>query len=234
MTAALLAAAAACSGQGGLAPMARTDTAPAVPAERDGYYAAGPKDQQLDPANHSYFATVKTDGGDIKFELWPSLAPQNVNAFVFLARAGFYDGLAFHRVIPDFVIQGGDPLGTGLGGPGFGLPAELHADDPVPMRAGAVAMARVSSLPDSAGSQFFIVTGDGQPVQNLTGLYTVIGWVTDGLDVARAVAQGDVMRSVTVTAKAVGASEVSADGVRVAGGDEGAGAVGAPTATRQP
>lgn len=234
VTAALLAAAAACSGGGGLAPVARTDTAPAVPAERDGYYAAGPKDQQLDPANHSYFATVKTDGGDIKFELWPSLAPQNVNAFVFLARAGFYDGLAFHRVIADFVVQGGDPLGTGLGGPGFGLPAELQADDPVPMRAGAVAMARVSSLPDSAGSQFFIVTGDGQPVQNLTGLYTVIGWVTDGLDVARAVAQGEVMRSVTVTAKAVGASEVSADGVRVAGGDEGAGTVGAPAATRQP
>ena len=214
VTTALLAAATACSGGGGLAPLERTDPAPAAPAERDGYYAAGPKDQQLDPANHSYFATVATADGDIEFELWPALAPQNVNAFVFLARAGFYDGLPFHRVIADFVVQGGDPLGTGLGGPGFGLPAELHADDPVPMRAGAVAMARVSSLPNSAGSQFFIVTGDGQPVQNLTGLYTVIGWVTDGLEAARAVAQGDVMRSVTVTAKGVGASEVSADGVR--------------------
>jgi cyclophilin family peptidyl-prolyl cis-trans isomerase len=178
VTTALLAAATACSGGGGLAPLERTDTAPAAPAERDGYYAAGPKDQQLDPANHSYFATVATADGDIEFELWPALAPQNVNAFVFLARAGFYDGLPFHRVIADFVVQGGDPLGTGLGGPGFGLP------------------------------------GDGQPVQNLTGLYTVIGWVTDGLEAARAVAQGDVMRSVTVTAKGVGASEVSADGVR--------------------
>ena len=135
VTTALLAAATACSGGGGLAPLERTDTAPAAPAERDGYYAAGPKDQQLDPANHSYFATVATADGDIEFELWPALAPQNVNAFVFLARAGFYDGLPFHRVIADFVVQGGDPLGTGLGGPGFGLPAELHADDPVPMRA---------------------------------------------------------------------------------------------------
>lgn len=217
----VLAVAAACGG-GGLAPFDDANAAPAVPDERDGFFAGGPLDQQLDPVNHSYFAAVATAGGDITIELWPALAPQNVNAFVFLARAGFYDGLAFHRVIADFVLQGGDPLGTGLGGPGFALPAELHAADPVPVRAGAVAMARVSSQPDSAGSQFFIVTADGQPAQNLTGLYTVIGWVTDGLDVARAVPQGERMRSVRVTARAAGASAVSPDEVRALYG------VGAP------
>lgn len=222
--AALAVATTACGAAGGLAPLDRGDAAPAVIAERDGHYAAGPSDQGLDVGKHSYFATIKTAKGEIEFQLWPDVAPQNVNAFVFLAREGFYDGLGFHRVIADFVIQGGDPLGTGLGGPGFGLPAELHADDPVPMRAGAVAMARVTSRPDSAGSQFFVVTGDGQPVRNLSGLYTVIGWLTGetGLAVARSIAQGDVMERVTVKAKDVGAGVVTADEVRAgvgAGGE---------------
>lgn len=218
---ALAASTVACGADAGLAPLARSDAAPAVIAERDGHYTAGPKDQGLDAAKHSYFATIETAKGEIELQLWPDLAPQNVNAFVFFAREGFYDGLTFHRVIADFVVQGGDPLGTGLGGPGFGLPAELHADDPVPMRAGAVAMARVTSRPDSAGSQFFVVTGDGQPVQNLTGLYTVIGWLTgkDGLAVARSIAQGDAMKSVTVRARDASASVVTADAVRAGAGD---------------
>ena len=179
------------------------------PAER-----ADPR-QALDAARYRYQATLDTDAGDITIELWPALAPHNVNAFVFLARAGFYDGLTFHRVIDGFVAQGGDPLATGLGGPGFGLPAELHATDPVPVAAGAVAMARVASRPDSAGSQFFIVTGDGQPARNLTGLYTVIGWVTDGLDVAQGLAEGDVIRHATVRARAAaGGGGLTPDEVR--------------------
>ncbi len=210
---ALATAATACGGERGLAPFAAADRAPADVAARDGRYTAGPTDQGLDPAAFRYPATIATAKGDIAIELWPQLAPHNVNAFVFLARAGFYDGLTFHRVIDGFVAQGGDPLATGLGGPGFGLPAELHATDPVPIGAGAVAMARVASRPDSAGSQFFIVTGDGQPARNLTGLYTVIGWVTDGLDVAQALAEGDVIDAVTIRPRAAGGG-LSSDDVR--------------------
>lgn len=191
-----------------------------APSGVDGVRSTGagrftaPEDQAIDAAGKSYFVTWETPKGTIEAELWPEIAPITVNSFVFLARQGFYDGLTFHRVIDGFVAQGGDPLGTGLGGPGFGLPAELHAADPVPIGAGAVAMARVASRPDSAGSQFFIVTGDGQPARNLTGLYTVIGWVADGLDVAQALAEGDVIEAVTVRTRAAAGGGLSPDDIR--------------------
>ncbi len=100
-----------------------------------------------------YFATVETSRGSFRIELRPDLAIQTVNSFIFLAGEGFYDGVAFHRVIPGFVAQGGDPTGTGSGGPGYTLPAEFSD---VPFERGTVGLARTGNDPDSGGSQFFI------------------------------------------------------------------------------
>jgi peptidylprolyl isomerase len=123
-----------------------------------------------------YSATVETTKGTFRIELRPDIAIQTVNSFIFLARQGYYDGVTFHRVIPGFVAQGGDPTGTGSGGPGYTLPAEFSD---VPFVRGTVGLAR-SDDPDSGGSQFFICYSD-QP--NLNGLYTVFGKVTEGMDV---------------------------------------------------
>ena len=139
-----------------------------------------------------YQVTIETDRGPIVMELDPGLAPVTVNNFVVKAREGFYDGLKFHRVVPDFVIQGGDPLGTGTGGPGY-----RFDDEPVKGQytAGAVAMA--NSGPNSNGSQFFICIADCR--RKLQPLYNLFGYVIDGLDVAQSIKVGDVMRSVSVS-----------------------------------
>ncbi len=129
----------------------------------------------IDPAK-KHTAIVKTVRGDLTIELLPDIAPETVNSFVFLARDGYYDGVTFHRVIPGFVAQGGDPTGTGSGGPGYTLPAEFSD---VPFERGTVAMARTND-PDSAGSQFFIAYDD-QP--DLDGQFTVFGQVVEGMDV---------------------------------------------------
>jgi len=120
-----------------------------------------------------------------------ALAPRTVNNFVSQARDGFYDGLTFHRVVPGFVIQGGDPDGTGRGGPGY-----QFADEPVRTAyvLGAVAMANAG--PDTNGSQFFICIEDCQ--DKLQPLYNLFGHVTEGIEVAQAIAVGDKMSSVTV------------------------------------
>ncbi|MDQ2650749.1 MAG: peptidylprolyl isomerase [Actinomycetota bacterium] len=120
-----------------------------------------------------------------------ALAPTTVNHFVVNARNGFYDGLTFHRVVPDFVIQGGDPEGSGRGGPGY-----KFADEPVrgEYTLGAVAMANAG--PDTNGSQFFICIDDCR--NKLQPLYNLFGYVTSGIEVAQSIAVGDVMRSVTV------------------------------------
>ncbi len=134
-------------------------------------------------------ARIVTQQGDIIFTFFPDDAPLTVASFIKLARNGFYDGLTFHRVEPGFVIQGGCPLGTGTGGPGYRLKAEfndrLHD-------AGAVAMAR-SQSPDSAGSQFYVCLEDAHFLDHN---YTVFGRVTSGLDVARRIKVGDVMKVV--------------------------------------
>jgi cyclophilin family peptidyl-prolyl cis-trans isomerase len=137
--------------------------------------------------------TIATDKGDIVMRLDASLAPTTVNNFVVNARNGFYDGLTFHRVVPEFVIQGGDPDGTGRGGPGY-----RFADEPVRAEytLGAVAMANAG--PDTNGSQFFICIDDC--TRKLQPLYNLFGYVTSGIEVAQAIAVGDVMRTVTVTA----------------------------------
>jgi len=143
-------------------------------------FAAAPP-MSIDPAKQ-YTATIATPRGDIVVELLPDVAPQTVNNFVFLARENFYNGLQWHRVLPDFMAQGGDPLGDGTGGPGYSIPAEFSEqitfDAP-----GLVAMAR-SSDPDSAGSQFFITTG---PAPFLDGQYTIFGRVVSGQEIVNGI-----------------------------------------------
>jgi cyclophilin family peptidyl-prolyl cis-trans isomerase len=130
-------------------------------------------------------------GGEIKIEFFPDDAPKTVENFVKLAKDGFYDNLVFHRVVPGFVVQGGDPKGNGTGGPGYTIKAEFNKNKHV---RGAVAMAR-SGHPDSAGSQFYI-TYAAQP--HLDGSYTVFGRVTSGMELVDQIKQGDKMKSVTI------------------------------------
>jgi cyclophilin family peptidyl-prolyl cis-trans isomerase len=139
-------------------------------------------------------ARITTEKGDIVFTFYPNEARQHAAAFIKLARAGFYDGLAFHRVEPGFVIQGGDPDGNGTGGPGYKLDAEFSK---LPHIQGTVAMAR-SSNPNSAGSQFYICLDDAP---FLNGQYTVFGQTVAGLDVVQAIRRGDVMTTVTIEPK---------------------------------
>jgi peptidyl-prolyl cis-trans isomerase B (cyclophilin B) len=147
-------------------------------------------DQVIDAAKR-YRATIATDRGDIDIALDASRAPKSVNNFVFLARDGFYDGLIFHRVVDDFVIQGGDPEGSGRGGPGYRFEDEPVQGEYIP---GSVAMA--NSGPNTNGSQFFISTVDNRG--KLTKSYNLFGQVVKGMEVVTSVRQGDVMRSVTI------------------------------------
>jgi len=134
---------------------------------------------------------IATKKGDIVFRFYPHDARQHSAAFIKLARAGFYDGLKFHRVEPRFVIQGGCPQGTGTGGPGYNLDAEFNDK---PHVKGSVAMAR-SSSPNSAGSQFYICLDDAR---FLDKQYTVFGQTVEGQDVVDSIRVGDVMEKVTI------------------------------------
>jgi cyclophilin family peptidyl-prolyl cis-trans isomerase len=172
-------------------------------------YDAPPK-MAID-VNKTYTATINTDKGKIVCELFPKDAPQTVNSFVFLARDHFYDGLTFHRVVPDFVIQGGDPNGDGSGGPGYTLPLEAK-DNPHLHDTGALAMARTND-PDSAGSQFYITLSPQHSLDpgalipdqngNITKSpgYTVFGNVIDGKDVPAKIGMGDKISSITIEEK---------------------------------
>ncbi len=151
-----------------------------------------PPARQIDPQK-KYTARINTNKGVIEIELYPQYAPVTVNNFVFLARQGFYDGVTFHRVISNFVIQGGDPTGTGRGGPGYRFQDEfvgnpLRHDGP-----GVLSMANAG--PGTNGSQFFI-THSAQP--HLDGRHTVFGKVTSGMDVVNSIRQGDVMDKVEI------------------------------------
>jgi peptidyl-prolyl cis-trans isomerase B (cyclophilin B) len=146
---------------------------------------------EIDPARN-YRATVETNRGNIVLELYPTYAPKTVNNFVFLARQGFYDGLKFHRVISNFMIQGGDPLGTGTGGPGYKFEDEV-ANNPLKHETGVISMANAGA--NTNGSQFFI-THSPQP--HLNGRHTVFGKVLEGQEVVNAVKQGDVIQKVTI------------------------------------
>ncbi|MDX1621579.1 MAG: peptidylprolyl isomerase [Nitriliruptorales bacterium] len=146
-------------------------------------YSSKPE-MQIDPSN-DYSATIKTNKGDITVDLWADKAPKTVNNFVFLARDGFYDGVIFHRVIEDFMIQGGDPTGTGTGGPGYRFEDELEAARDHGYPRGTLAMANAG--PNTNGSQFFIVHKDAPLPPN----YSVFGQATDGLDVVDEIATTD-------------------------------------------
>lgn len=131
------------------------------------------------------------NGQEIHVEFYPADAPKTVENFVTLAKKGFYDGLTFHRVVPDFVVQGGDPKGNGTGGPGYTIPAEFNKQKHV---RGSLAMAR-SQDPDSAGSQFYICYG---ATPHLDGQYTVFGKVTSGMEHVDRIKQGDRMKTVAI------------------------------------
>ena len=139
-----------------------------------------------------YTASMNTNRGIIEIELYPEHAPKTVNNFVFLIKEGFYDGVSFHRVIEDFVIQGGDPTGTGRGGPGYSFEDELKGN-PLRHERGIISMA--NSGPNSNGSQFFITHS---PQSHLNGKHTVFGKVVKGLEVVDLIQQGDKMELVTI------------------------------------
>ena len=140
----------------------------------------------------TYRATISTSRGDVVLDLQPQHAPKTVNNFVTLANDGFYDGLTFHRVIPNFMVQGGDPTGTGSGGPGYKFEDETQGN-PLKHEAGVISMANAG--PNTNGSQFFITHA---PQPHLNGKHTVFGKVVEGQDVVDAIQQGDAMDSVTV------------------------------------
>ena len=143
----------------------------------------------------TYAATFDTSRGRIVVELFTKDAPTTVNNFVFLAREGFYDGTIFHRVIADFMVQGGDPTGTGRGGPGYRF-ADETKNNPNRHARGVLSMANAG--PNTNGSQFFITHVD---TPWLDGKHTVFGRVLSGLDVVDSVQQGDTLNSVTIEEK---------------------------------
>ncbi len=140
---------------------------------------------------HPMAVIVLAKGGEVRLELYPEDAPKTVESFIALAKKGFYDGLTFHRVIPGFVAQGGDPKGDGTGGPGYKLRAEFNARKHL---RGTLAMARAQD-PDSAGSQFYICLA---PQPSLDGKYTVFGQAVSGMDVVDRIQVGDRMTTIRI------------------------------------
>jgi cyclophilin family peptidyl-prolyl cis-trans isomerase len=189
-----------CAGPGAPAPTnpppvdsTRPGMADLPPEQRADYYQAKPE-ITID-TNKTYRATIQTSKGDIVVSLDAKAAPEHVNNFIFLSNEGFYDGLTFHRVEPGFVIQGGDPLGAGNGGPGYTVPGEFslkHVE-------GALAMARLPDQvnPDreSSGSQFYITLAQ---TEFLDGEYSVFGKVEQGMDVVRSIQVGDTINQIVV------------------------------------
>lgn len=171
----------------------------ATPEEGTGKWK-GPAKPDVD-ASKKYIATIKTAKGNIKVELFPKEAPLSVTNFMQLAQKNFYNNLTFHRVVPGFVVQGGDPEGTGMGGPGYTIPAEIG----LPHKEGAFAWARLPETgPDgspvnpkkrSSGSQFYITLS---PQPQLDGGYTVFGQTVEGMDIVRKIQRGDQIEGVEV------------------------------------
>lgn len=174
-----------------------------VPVSSGKQYASAPP-MTID-VSKQYFANFKmAKGGEFVVQLYPDKAPITVNSFVFLARDGYFDGVTFHRVLEGFMAQGGDPTGTGMGGPGYEF---VNEDSDLTFdKAGVVAMANAGR--DTNGSQFFITFG---PVEQLNGGYTIFGQVVSGMDVVNGITRrdpdqnpnftGDVIESITITEK---------------------------------
>jgi peptidyl-prolyl cis-trans isomerase B (cyclophilin B) len=161
---------------------------PSEPAPKPMSYSAPPP-VTIDPGRQ-YSATIETEKGSIALELFASDVSVTVNNFVFLAREGFYDGTTFHRVIPGFMAQGGDPTGTGTGGPGYRFSDEFTRHTHV---TGALSMA--NSGPNTNGSQFFITYA---PQHHLDGKHSVFGELVEGMDVLEAVEQGDTIVRIVI------------------------------------
>ena len=153
-------------------------------------WPAGPAGAQ-GRSMHPFAVIVLDKGGEIRIELFPEDAPKTVESFVTLSKKGFYNGLTFHRVVPGFVAQGGDPKGDGTGGPGYTVKAEFNKR---PHVRGTLAMAR-SQHPDSAGSQFYICFA---PQPSLDGKYTVFGQVVKGMEVVDGIKIGDKMKTIRI------------------------------------
>ncbi|HSH03961.1 MAG TPA: peptidylprolyl isomerase [Anaerolineae bacterium] len=170
-----------------------------APTERDGYYFEQPPADFIDTSK-SYYALMETENGSMCIELFADDAPLTVNNFVYLATQGFYDNTTFHRVIQDFMAQGGDPSGTGRGGPGYSFADEFEADNQFDKR-GVLAMANAG--PNTNGSQFFITF---VPTPHLNFRHTIFGQVVDGDDVLGAIAikdprqpgSGDILKQVRI------------------------------------
>ncbi|MCG7406726.1 peptidylprolyl isomerase [Paenibacillus sp. ACRRX] len=175
---------------------------PAAPAENNAASGSAPIENKAKSwaempkmsidTNANYVAEVKTTKGTFEIELFAKEAPQTVNNFVFLANEHYYDGITFHRIIETFMVQSGDPLGNGMGGPGYTIPDEL--DSKRSYEPGVVAMAK-SSQPNSAGSQFFICTGDDAGSLNMQPVYPIFGKVKSGMDVVTAIAKTPVVEN---------------------------------------
>ncbi len=150
-----------------------------------------PPEQTID-TTATYRVTMRTSRGDIVLDLQPQHAPMTVNNFVFLINEGYYTGVSFHRVIRDFMIQGGDPTGSGRGGPGYQFADETR-NNPLRHEPGVISMANAG--PNTNGSQFFI-THSAQP--HLDGKHTVFGKVVEGKDVVDAIQGGDVIEEISV------------------------------------
>jgi peptidyl-prolyl cis-trans isomerase B (cyclophilin B) len=151
-----------------------------------------PPEMQIDTSK-AYMAKVETNKGIIEVELHSEHAPKTVNNFVFLAREGFYDGISFHRVISNFMIQGGDPTGTGGGGPGYSFEDEV-VGNPLKHERGVISMANAG--PNTNGSQFFI-THSPQP--HLNGKHTVFGKVVSSQDIVDSIRQGDTIERIKIS-----------------------------------
>lgn len=159
---------------------------------------SAPKTPMAFEENKTYFAKIYTTKGEITCELYTKKAPLSATNFIQLAQSGFYNGLTFHRVVPNFVIQGGDPQGTGTGGPGYTIPAEIGAAH----EKGALAWARlpdqVNPKKESSGSQFYICL---EKIPYLDGEYTVFGQTVEGMDVVKKIKQGDKIEKIEIITK---------------------------------
>ncbi len=174
-------------------PSGAAATQEAAETTRPTYMAAPPMTIDVEK---TYLATIETEKGTIRIQLFPDIAPETVNNFVFLARDGYFDGITFHRVLTGFMAQAGDPTGTGTSSPGYTIPDEFGDR---PFKEGSLGMAR-PSRPDSAGSQFFICyapQGQGQGCAHLTGSYTLFGEVLEGMDVADSLTPRDPATATT-------------------------------------
>jgi len=177
--------------------------------------------KEVDTSGDNPIVTIEMESGKIiKIELYPKVAPNTVNNFISLVNKGFYDGTIFHRIIPGFMIQGGDPDGTGMGGPGYSIAGEFTKngfENNLKHTPGVISMARTNA-PDSAGSQFFLMVADSP---HLDGLYAAFGKVSEGMDVVNEIVEivkdnrdandrpltPQVMKKVTVDTRGVDAPE---------------------------